>query len=164
MLFLLEPPRLPHSRGCFRPLRAPSARNEVRDARAPRGRGPTYARLCQVLGVPRPSSSAHAPPDTHRWAPPRNIGGLRGGNLAQASICGTRAAEGSRISHSISGRRCSKGTRGPGPVADFRVFLKNPRVLRAFADEVRDGTGAKGVFFSVARGAQPILRLEGRVK
>ena len=86
------------------------------------------------------------------------------GNLAQASICGTRAAESSRISHSISGRRCSKGTRGPGPVADFRAFLKNPRVLRAFADEVRDGTRAKGVFFSVTRGAQPILRLEGRVK
>ena len=37
--------------------------------------------------------------------------------------------------------------------------MKNPRVLRAFADEVRAGTRAKGVFFSVARGAQLFLRL-----
>ena len=85
---LQEHPEVRDGTRSTRPLRAPSSRNAVRDARALRGTGPTYARLCQVLGVPRPSSSAHAPPDTHRWAPPRNIGRLRGENLAQASICG----------------------------------------------------------------------------
>ena len=49
--------------------------------------------------------------------------------------------------------------RRPGPVGKSRWIELDPRLSRRLAARVADGTEYKHVFFSVARGAQPFLRL-----
>ena len=99
-------------------------------------REPSAARVPHMLACAKFSGS----PDLHRrrTPPPVHTGGPRretsvgsGGKLGTGEHMWDPCRGG--LAH--LSQHFWKKVLEAGPVADFRAFLKNPRVLRAFADE-----------------------------
>ena len=116
----------------------------------PSSRGPPTF----IVGAPPPRYTPVGPAEKHRWAP--------GGELGTGEHMWEPCRESSRISHSISGRWCSKGTESPSGVRESRRFEQEQHVLSLEPPRLPQGAGSNVPNFGWVRSARAVPILSSR--